>query len=105
MQVKIGPITYDVDMSEPAPQDEESISTGRIIYYECKIRVGSDLPQQYQRLVLLHEIVHGIFMNAGKQPGEHGEELVNLIAHGLLDFLQENPMAVAYLQGRGVREE
>lgn len=86
MQIKIGPIHYDV--VEYAFDGETRC--GDIDSLKCRIRINESMPPCNKRVTLWHEIVHGILYAAG-QTKDHDEIVIDAIAHGLTQVLTDNP--------------
>lgn len=83
-QVAIGPITYKV----------AEVKTGDSICGDCNtmkclIRINKTMDPQIKRVTLWHEIVHGILFTAGML--DHDEQIVDAIAHGVVQVLRDNP--------------
>ena len=85
-KVKIGPITYTI--TENARYKAENL-VGQIMYYESVIEMQPDLSPQMRRVGLFHEIFHGILLQGGFR--EHDERLLDVLAHGVVRLLQDNP--------------
>ena len=65
------------------------------------IEVRPGLPRQYEKYILVHEIVHGLLEHAGAVPeGEERfteEQVACVIGRALPALLKQNPALVAYL--------
>lgn len=85
MKVKIVGKTYDIQYVEKAdlPNDMGECNDEALL-----IKIRSDIPQQNQQDVLLHEIIHAVdyAMNT-----EMTEKQVHAISTGLLGVLLDNP--------------
>lgn len=52
------------------------------------IRIDADLPELIKQVTLWHELMHGVFMQAGQQ---HDEQIIEAVAHGVVQLLTDNP--------------
>lgn len=87
--VKIGGVDYIVEYV-PDLRDGDQGLNGWIRYNDCKIQIDADLSDQRKRIVLWHEIVHGLLENAGAE-SEHDEKIVVALGYGLVQVLRDNP--------------
>lgn len=102
--VDIGPHRYQVQWDQASidayrVQAQKSGVDGRISQDELVITIGPS-KRSYQQLVLLHELLHGVLMQAGNlRPTAKmtDDEAICLLENGLLSVLQRNPRVVAYL--------
>lgn len=85
-KVKIGAITYDI--VRDATLGDTGYS-GQIRFHRCQIVIGGDIHPVAAQQILWHEIIHGIFHNAGiiEQP----ESLMEAISYGVMQVLTDNP--------------
>ena len=88
--VKIGGIVYDV-VETSGLFDESTKLNGHIEYQKTKIELESNMSAQCKKVILFHEILHGIMTQAGL---ENDEKLVEILAYGLVGVLQDNPELV-----------
>lgn len=94
----VGPFTYTVNRDQAA-LDREAHSSARAIdgfvqRSRLEIVVSPDLAADYEREVVLHEVLHTVFGLVGL---DDEEDPVRRIAPVLLDVLQRNPDLVRYL--------
>ena len=88
-KVKIGGLTYDVSSVEGLDKQEGELGLlGRIDYHGLKIKVEKALAEQMQQQILIHEIVHGILIEAGYT--HHKEEQADRIGKVLYQVLKDN---------------
>lgn len=93
MQIKIGPIVYDVlEVSELA--SDAGMLHGDINFSKCRIRLDADDNPQRQHQTLWHEVLHGILHGAGIRGG-HDECQIEALTHGIIQLLQDNPSLAA----------
>ena len=96
--VKIGDVTYTISEVEALRRaEDDAVLYGRIEHMKLKIEVESTLAEPIKRVTLMHEIVHGIFNQAGQDLEDSREELVLALGYGLTALLRNNPALVAYL--------
>lgn len=95
--VKIGALVYAVEYIERLVSvDKHTKLNGNILYNPCLIRVEAESDEQIQAVTVLHEILHGILMQAGRN--EHEEKDVEVLAYGLFDVLRSNPTLLEWLE-------
>lgn len=81
-KLRIGAITYDV--TESVMQD-----CGCIDYEKQTILIRKGLAADARNVTLWHEILHGILYNMGQV--NHDETIVDGLAHGIVQALNDNP--------------
>lgn len=87
--IKIGYFSYKIVMVDILIDDEGNEIFGQCLYDICEIRVLQRLSLQAKIATLWHEILHAILVNAGFT-GDHDEQMISAIAHGILDMLISN---------------
>ena len=89
--VKIGGFAYDVKRTDGAfiGGNGEALD-GELSFAEKTITVSGSGCKEYQNLVFLHEICHGI-VEAYVSPGEHDEKFIEQFSKGLYQVLVDNP--------------
>ena len=91
--VRIAGVEYCVIEHEHL-DDGKSVLRGQIDFCSNKIalNIGLELDCQRRCITLLHEILHGIWYNAGidEQYDDAEEEIVEKLAKGLYMVLQDN---------------
>jgi len=85
--VKIGYKNYLVKEVEHL-DDDERLLYGQILYNDEVISLSKKYPENQMKCTLVHEIIHGIddLMGVGLQ-----EDLVEKLAKGLYQVIQDNP--------------
>lgn len=97
--VKVGPIVYRVKLVDDL-RDGEHQFDGWIDYAAAKIEIVKGLNHEFERVVLLHEVMHAVLKQAGQASSD--EKLVTALGYALVDLIQQNPELVRYLmQGAG----
>ena len=103
-ELRIGPTTYRViftgsDQLEHLKRDEEEEApSGESQPDACRMIVNKDHHAQQQIIALFHEIYHLILLQAGKFYESSDEELVSVLAHGIVQVLRDNPQFVRVVQ-------
>jgi hypothetical protein len=87
-KVSIGGILYDVVIVEDLKLESTGARLdGHIVYAKNEIRLDSKLDPQAMWQVMIHEIIHGILTQSGR---DAKEDIVDAIAYGALGFIQAN---------------
>lgn len=66
---------------------------GHVSYNQCEIKIDIGLTNQIQWQTLIHEILHTILAQAGRQ-NEVSEEAIDAIAYGIVGVIQGNDWEV-----------
>lgn len=93
-EVKVGPIIYTVKEVD-AIREGANEYDGMIYYNEARIEVDQGLDHQFERVVLMHEIMHAVLKQAGQASGD--EKLITALGYGLVDLIQQNPELIRYI--------
>lgn len=92
--VKIGGISYEIKITNCLTLGSANCNA-EIDYTNCEIRI-TDIPNQDKRNVaLMHEIVHGLFIQQGVI--DQDETLIERIAQSLYGFIKDNPKLISAL--------
>lgn len=99
--VRIGAIDYSVFLSESIAQKNDL--AGQICYPSLEIELDAGAQPQRQYVILLHEIVHGIFTHSKlddtlNEKEKLLEDVVEIVAHGMLGVIRDNPELVKEIQ-------
>ena len=97
MQIKIGPILYDVLEVHELCGEAGSLC-GDLNTSRTRIRINADDDSQVQVVTLWHEILHGILYTAGIR--DHDERLIDALAHGLVQVISDNPEIIPTFDAR-----
>jgi hypothetical protein len=88
-KIVIGGITYEVEGQDLLRnEDTGDYLYGAICYHENKLRLMTGMGSQHQMVTLWHEILHALLAHAGHE--EHPEDLLDLMAFGIVGVLQAN---------------
>lgn len=85
-KVKIGGITYAVEQHDHLGADHGLC--GQIHYEKAIIKIDSAMSSEKQEQTLVHEILHGIFHEAGFR--EQDEDQINRVANVLYQVMKDN---------------
>lgn len=88
-KIKIGGFAYDVERPEQPFVSDGAALDGEHDFAEKKIRVAQRGCSEYQEVVFLHEVCHGIIECYA--PGHQNEGLVEQFSKGLYQVLIDNP--------------
>lgn len=101
-KVRIGPIDFTVVEIERLRDDAGSKSLdGNISYARSEIRLGAELEWQAKRQTLWHEIIHGLMTQGHIETGEAEEQMVDVLAYGIVQVLRDNPELVKDGEAKG----
>ena len=65
---------------------------GLVEFEKARIRITTeDVDEQIQKITLLHEVFHIILDNFGIDTGENKEFVVDSLARGMYQILEDNP--------------
>jgi len=64
---------------------------GRVNHVEAKILVAAENAAGQKRQTVWHEIVHLILFQAGRRKDSRREMLVDSLAYGLMQVVEDNP--------------
>ena len=85
--VLIGGMTFDIENASQIEDDAD----GRIEFTSARILLSNRLAPSYRRVVMWHEIVHGILDLSGQGEHSRNEGLVDSLANGIAQVLRDNP--------------
>lgn len=98
--IEIGPLTFTVTDNEAVHARNVVKSSedpwGRVDYGKGEIVLRPEQALPHQRMVLLHEVMHGCW-HLTDCTHEGDEKAILALAAPLLDVLRRNPDLVAYL--------
>lgn len=95
--LKIGARRYSVK-AIPSEDMDDSRTIGQIGLYTGKILIDETHMPSSQAEVLIHEVLHGIFLDSGARlPRKKEEKLVRLLSPRITAFLADNPAEIRHL--------
>lgn len=77
-EVKICGIPHKI--VEKVTVDENGACLGQILYRDCVIEIRKGLPKELYTQTLIHEIVHGMLVNIGRNDLSEDETFVQSLA-------------------------
>lgn len=86
-KVKVGGVHYTVEEKEGLMQRDNF--WGEVNYYNAEIIIDSSLSDDRKEQVLIHEVTHAIFLEAGYK--EQDEDMINRVSIVLHQVLKDNP--------------
>jgi len=90
-KIKIGGLKYDVEYAEKMIYENRQ-TYGHIDQEMCKIQLDKTLKcEQSLKQTFIHEILHGICFDRNIDMGDKEEDIVDQLAHGLLQVIIDNP--------------
>jgi len=99
----IGGVHFSYHEKNHLRSDEGNRLLGQIDFTQSTITTEKKIADETRRKVILHEVLHGIFEQAGLREEEAiknaGEEvLIDILAYGFLNVLRTNPDLIRFLQ-------
>lgn len=90
VKIKVGGLIYEVIEKEHfASSDDDRNLWGYCDYENLIVKIRKSLSEQKKKQVLIHELTHAIFHEAGYK--EQDEDMVNRISIVLFQVLKDNP--------------
>ena len=79
-------------LASPQGLAAEEFVFGLVEFEKARIRITTEgVDEQIQKITLLHEVFHIILDNFGIDPGESKEFVVDSLARGMYQILEDNP--------------
>lgn len=111
--VQVGPYLYRVhwdraQMDHARVEEGETDLNGRVRYRTAEVWVDPDMAPSYQRVVLLHEVLHAILELSGAvdySMATTDDDVLRRIDAGLVDLLRRNPLLAAWLTAPDVDDD
>lgn len=94
MIVKVGPISYKLKVVDEIGDGDQQYD-GWIDYANARIEIAKGLDPQFERAVVLHEVMHAVLKHAGQD--SKNEALITALSYSLLDLIRNNPELIHYL--------
>lgn len=80
---------------------DDGARSADVTYHTAEIRLANGATPHMQRVILLHEIVHGMFEVEGHDEYRADENLTKAVSYGMVYLLRHNPDLVKYLTEGG----
>jgi len=87
-EIKVGGALYIVQEVEGLQRKYGLF--GQVDFSDCVIQIDADLTTERKEQTLVHEVLHAIMFEAGYNPEEQDESLVNRTSNVLHQVLAEN---------------
>ncbi len=87
--VRISGIDYKIENEENL-NDGINVLSGQIDYCKSEIYLNSKYGHQNKCVTLWHEILHGILTHSNIDLGETEERIIDILAYGIYQVLQDN---------------
>jgi len=94
-KIMIGPIPYDVTIEDRILNSQNQDLNGEIYYERGTIKISKDCHPVVQKVVVLHEVIHGVLDTAGIT--DHQEPWIVAVSNGLIKAFMDNPDLADYL--------
>lgn len=96
--VRIGGMDYAVEYVQDLHDDTGKLD-GRIHHGRTTIQLDAGMSDQGMDQALLHELVHGILTQLGKQKISRDEGLVDALAYSIVQIIRDNVQLTRRIQG------
>ncbi len=87
--IQLGPLPYAVVEVERLYSADHKPLMGEIDYSQCCISLAAEQAGVMKPITLWHELIHGMLFGAGLT--NHDEQVIDAVAHGIVDALRQNP--------------
>lgn len=94
--VKVMGVTYTIEMKDRITTDGRNVD-GEITYNSGLIEIVEGMPLAVEQRVVIHELIHAVFCAQGHNDFRMDENLVDAVANGMVQLLQDNPDLAQYL--------
>lgn len=97
--VMIDAVRYRVEQTKETILVDGHACHGDVDYNQARIRLSCDgtvLGEGRRAQTLMHEIVHAVLFERGRQEHEN-EELVDVLASGFVNLIRQNPELMAII--------
>jgi len=96
--IKVGGINYAVEYIENLC-DESGKLDGRIKHSETRMQIESGMSEQAKAQSILHEAVHALTTQSGRQDISRKEDLIDSLAYGIYQIIHDNPDLINWIVG------
>lgn len=90
MEFRIGGMVYFVEDASNLARKHDA--WGKVYYDTCKIEIEEELCENRKKEVIVHELLHAMFHEAGFS--QQDEEVINRVGLILHRFLQDNDLSI-----------
>ncbi len=78
--LRIGGYRYTIEEVKELRSEADKPLHGQHVWSQSKILLQKELPQPQKEEILIHEVLHAIFISTGHK---HNEQLIDAISNGL----------------------
>ena len=89
-KLKVGAITFALTYV-PGLKDDGKALWGHVVHQNARVAIESRNDPQLIYHTTWHEVLHIIFEQAGRAELAKDEEVIDLLAYGIMQVLQDNP--------------
>lgn len=94
--VRVMGIPYTVVKQDRITVNDQN-ADGAVTYNSALIEVVNGMPIEVERVVVMHEVIHAMFKGQGQNDYRHDEDLIEAVAHGVIQVIRDNPQLLSYL--------
>lgn len=103
-KIRINGIDYAIESPKHLDNGERLLA-GQVSYCESKIKIKATHEHQYRCVSLWHEILHAIAFSTGLELGENEEKIIDTLAYGINQVIQDNKESLFSLAENEVKEK
>lgn len=96
-RIKVGPVTYVVDYHDGLSGDDGKSLWGNCDHTALSVAINSKIAKDFERVVVVHELLHAIYHLSGIPESEEEEKIVTSLSPLLLLLMRDNPKLLEYL--------
>ena len=95
--IKVGPVTYTTEVVDGLSDTNNIALWGRCDHDTLVLSVAKKVDLQFQKIVLLHEILHAVYHLSGLPDPVTEEQMITSISPLLVLLMRDNPKLLEYL--------
>jgi Zn-dependent peptidase ImmA (M78 family) len=95
-KVVVAGIPYTIEKQDRITIDGRNVD-GHVTYNTALIQIVDGMPIEVERVVVIHELAHAMFLHTGHNDYREDEDLVETVANVFVQVLRDNPQLVTYL--------
>ncbi len=92
-----GGLTFHVEVLEQPRSSNDEKCYGTCDFNKRIIELEGNRPSDAEATTLLHELLHVLFSKAGDCKPQDEEQVVRMMAAGIMDWFLQNPSLINYL--------
>lgn len=94
--VRVFGIPYTIEKHDRITVDGQN-ADGSVTYNTALIEIVDGMPLEVERVVVMHEVLHAMFKAQGQNEYRSDENLIEAVAHGVVQVIRDNPLLLSYL--------